>query len=222
MKHLLDKGLTELGVLTESGVEASEQQRELWLAYVALLVKWNKAYNLTAVRDPREMVSRHILDSLSSAPHIAAKRLLDVGAGAGIPSIPLAILWPDRQITALDSNGKKTRFMEQVKNELKLDNLSVAQSRVEDLHTDILYDGILSRAYASLGDFVRSSQHLLAPHGTFWAMKAVIETRELSDVAKPYKVTSCLPLHVPGCIAERHLIAIQRDGDTTANTPMTE
>ena len=164
MKHLLDKGLAELGV------EASEQQRELWLAYVALLAKWNKAYNLTAVRDPCEMVSRHILDSLSIAPHIPAKRLLDVGAGAGIPSIPLAILWPDRQITALDSNGKKTRFMEQVKNELGLDNFTAVQTRVEDFQADPLYDGILSRAYASLGDFVASSQHLLTPAGTFWAM----------------------------------------------------
>ena len=217
MKHLLDKGLAELGVVTELGAEASEQQRELWLAYVALLAKWNKAYNLTAVRDPCEMVSRHILDSLSIAPHIPAKRLLDVGAGTGIPSIPLAILWPDRQITALDSNGKKTRFMEQVKNELGLDNFTAVQTRVEGFQADPLYDGILSRAYASLGDFVASSQHLLTPAGTFWAMKAVIDTSELSEVLKPYKVSTCLPLHVPGCVAERHLIAIRRD-ETTANT----
>lgn len=210
MKRLLDNGLTELAI------ETSEQQRELWLAYVALLAKWNKAYNLTAVRDPREMVSRHILDSLSIAQHIDAKRLLDVGAGAGIPSIPLAILWPSRQITALDSNGKKTRFMEQVKNELGLDNFTAVQTRVEDFQADP-YDGILSRAYASLGDFVASSQHLLAPAGTFWAMKAVIDKGELSEVLKPYKVSTCLPLHVPGCVAERHLIAIRRD-ETTANT----
>lgn len=212
MKQLLDKGLETLNI------SASEQQIERWLAYVALLAKWNKAYNLTAVRDPREMVNRHILDSLSIAPHITSERLLDVGAGAGIPSIPLAILWPNRQITALDSNGKKTRFMQQVKNELGLDNLTVIQTRVEDCKTNPLFDGILSRAYASLVDFVGSSQHLLAPDGTFWAMKAVIEARELSDVPKPYKVTACLSLHVPGCIAERHLIAIQRDGANTANT----
>jgi 16S rRNA (guanine527-N7)-methyltransferase len=212
MKQLLDNGLAALGINT------SEQQREHWLAYVALLTKWNKAYNLTAVRDPREMISRHILDSLSIAPHIKARHLLDVGAGAGIPSVPLAILWPDRHLTALDSNGKKTRFMQQVKNELGLDNLTVIQIRVEDCKTDRLFDGILSRAYASLGEFVGSSQHLLIPDGTFWAMKAVIEACELSDVPKPYKVTSCLPLHVPGCIAERHLIAMQRDGATTANT----
>jgi 16S rRNA (guanine527-N7)-methyltransferase len=212
MKQLLDNGLATLGI------NASEQHRERWLAYVALLAKWNKAYNLTAVRDPREMISRHILDSLSIAPHIEARHLLDVGAGAGIPSVPLAILWPDRQLTALDSNGKKTRFMQQVKNELGLDNFSVAQTRVEDFQAEPLFDGILSRAYASLGDFVGSSQHLLTLNGTFWAMKAVIEARELSDVPKPYKVASCLPLHVPGCVAERHLIAIQRDGATTANT----
>lgn len=213
MKSLLDNGLAALGI------EATDQQHERWLAYVALLAKWNKAYNLTAVRDPREMVSRHILDSLSIAPYILGQRLLDVGAGAGIPSIPLAILWPARQITALDSNGKKTRFMEQVKNELGLDNFTVVQSRVEDFKAELLYDGILSRAYASLGDFVGSSQHLLASGGTFWAMKAVIAANELSEVLKPYKVSTCLPLHVPGCVAERHLIAIQRDGATTANTP---
>lgn len=213
MKSLLDNGLAALGI------EADNQQRELWLAYVALLAKWNKTYNLTAVRDPREMVSRHILDSLSVASHIQGQHLLDVGAGAGIPSIPLAILWPTRRITALDSNGKKTRFMEQVKNELELANFTVVQSRVEDFKAELLYDGILSRAYASLGDFVDSSQHLLAGGGTFWAMKAVIAAGELSEVIKPYKVSTCLPLHVPGCVAERHLIAIQRDGVTTTNTP---
>lgn len=216
MKSLLDNGLATLGI------HASEQQRERWLAYVALLAKWNKAYNLTAVRDPREMVSRHIFDSLSIAAHIHGQRLLDVGAGAGIPSIPLAILWPDRQLTGLDSNGKKVRFMQQVKNELGLANFTAVQTRVEDFQTAPLFDGILSRAYASLADFVGSSQHLLAPDGTFWAMKAVIAANELSEVPKPYKVSTCLPLEVPGCVAERHLIAIQRDGATTANTPLTE
>lgn len=212
MKHLLDSGLAALGI------KASTQQQEHWLAYVALLAKWNKAYNLTAVRDPREMVSRHVIDSLSIAHHIHGKRLLDVGAGAGIPSIPLAILWPDCQFTALDSNGKKTRFMQQVKNELGLCNFDTLQTRVEDYQPTELFDGILSRAFASLGSFVSLSQHLLTPDGTLWAMKAVIDKAELSEVPKPYMVSACLPLQVPDCTAERHLVVIRHEGVRPSNT----
>lgn len=216
MKVLLDKGLLALGI------DTSEQQRGQWLTYVTLLTKWNQAYNLTAVRDPRDMISRHLLDSLSIAPHITGQRLLDVGAGAGIPSIPLAILWPERQITALDSNGKKTRFMAQVKNELGLDNFTAVQSRVEDYRTEPLFDSILSRAYASLADFVHSSQHLLADGGRFQAMKAILDDSELSGLPKPFKVSACLPLHVPGCEAERHLVVIERASAATLNTSLTE
>ena len=212
MQALLDKGLAALGIT------ANEQQRQQWLSYVDLLAKWNHAYNLTAVRDPQEMVSRHLLDSLSVAQHITGNRLLDVGAGAGIPSIPLAILWPERQLTALDSNGKKTRFMEQVRNELQLSNFSVVQSRVEAFRSDIPFDGILSRAYASLADFVTSSQHLLAEGGCFWAMKAQLDAAELSALPKPYKVSACLRLQVPDCDAERHLIVIQKTAGTEAET----
>ena len=199
---MLDEALALMGIV------ATPAQQQLWQAYLQLLAKWNKAYNLTAVRDAREMVSRHLLDSLSVAPHITGKHLLDVGAGAGLPSIPLAILWPDRQISALDSNGKKTRFMAQVKSELKLANFTVVQARVEAYQPAQPFDGIVSRAYASLEDFIISSQHLLAPSGRFWAMKAVIDAGELSAVPKPYKVDACLPLQVPGCQAERHLVVI--------------
>ncbi len=211
MRDLLDKGLAALGIA------ASEAQREQWLAYVQLLDKWNKAYNLTAVRDPREMVSRHILDSLSVAQYITSTRLLDVGAGPGIPSIPLAILWPDRQITALDSNGKKTRFMVQVKSALQLGNFSVVQSRVEEYRPETGFDGIVSRAYASLADFVNSSQHLLLEGGSFWAMKAQLDGSELSALPKPYKVSACLPLQVPGCEAERHLLVVKIELLSIAN-----
>lgn len=201
---MLEAGLAALGIT------ATDAQKQQWQSYLQLLAKWNKAYNLTAVRNENEMVSRHLLDSLSVAPHITAQNLLDVGAGAGLPSIPLAILWPDRQLTALDSNGKKTRFMAQVKSELKLANFTVVQTRVEDYHPAHPFDGIVSRAYASLADFVQSSQHLLATDGSFWAMKAIIDPAELSAVPKPYKVSACLPLHVPGCEAERHLVLISK------------
>lgn len=204
MQALLDDGLARLGIT------ASAQQREQWLGYVHLLDKWNRAYNLTAVRDPRDMISRHILDSLSVAQHVQGRRLLDVGAGAGLPSIPLAILWPDRSITALDSNGKKTRFMTQAREALQLANLTVVQSRVEDFHSETLFDGILSRAFAALEDFVEGSEHLLAPAGQFLAMKAGTDAAELSALPKRYKVTACLPLHVPDCEAERQLVVIER------------
>ena len=205
MNTLLADGLAALGL------RATPQQTDQWLAYLQLLHKWNRAYNLTAVRDPGEMVSRHVLDSLSVAPYVTGQRLLDVGAGAGLPSIPLAILWPDRLFTALDSNGKKTRFMQQARTELALANLEVVQSRVEDFQPGQPFDGILSRAYASLADFVSSSQHLLAEGGCFWAMKAILGEGELSALPKPFKVSTCFPLHVPGCEAERHLVVIQRN-----------
>lgn len=213
MQALLDKGLATLEI------NASAEQRAQWLAYVQLLAKWNQAYNLTAVREPREMVSRHLLDSLAVAKHISGQRLLDVGAGAGIPSIPLAILWPERQLTALDSNGKKTRFMDQARIELGLSNFCVVQSRVEAFQSDTPFNGILSRAYASLADFVRSSQHLLAADGRFWAMKAQLDPAELSALPKPFKVSACLRLQVPDCEAERHLIVIPQVGTDAANSP---
>ncbi|MEZ5539031.1 MAG: 16S rRNA (guanine(527)-N(7))-methyltransferase RsmG [Pseudomonadales bacterium] len=210
MQALLDKGLAALEI------SASAEQRAQWLAYVQLLAKWNQAYNLTAVREPREMVSRHLLDSLAVAKHMHSTRLLDVGAGAGIPSIPLAILWPERQLTALDSNGKKTRFMDQARIELGLQNFSVVQSRVEEYQSELPFDGILSRAYASLADFVQSSQHLLAAGGCFWAMKAQLDSAELSALPKPFKVSACLRLQVPNCNAERHLIRCElSDGIAT-------
>ena len=204
MQALLDSGLAALGIA------ASPAQRQQWLGYVALLEKWNSAYNLTAVRDPREMVSRHILDSLAVAKHIDSQILLDVGAGPGIPSIPLAILWPDRPITALDSNGKKTRFMAQAKTALALAHFTPVQARVEAFRPEALFDGIISRAFASLADFVTGSSHLLAPGGRLWAMKALLDPAELSAVPKPFMVSACLPLAVPGCEAERHLVVIKK------------
>ena len=204
LKSILERGLADLQI------DASGQQIELWLAYVELLNKWNKAYNLTAVRDPAEMVSRHVLDSLAVSPYITSQDMLDVGAGPGIPCIPLAILWPDRQLMGLDSNGKKTRFMQQAQVALKLQNFSAVQSRIEQFQRTPLFDGIMSRAFAQLEDFVTGSQHLLADNGTFWAMKAQLDDSELSRVPKPFKVDACTPLAVPNCDAQRHLIVMSR------------
>ncbi|MGE8399043.1 MAG: 16S rRNA (guanine(527)-N(7))-methyltransferase RsmG, partial [Burkholderiales bacterium] len=151
------------------GIELSAQQHEMLLGYLALLIKWNKAYNLTAVRDPDEMVSRHLLDSLSVMSFIHSERdnWLDVGSGGGMPGIPLAILHPHKQVTVLDSNGKKTRFLTQVKMELKLDNLQVIHSRVEAFKPAQPFSGIISRAFSSMENFTNWTRHL-GDTGTQW------------------------------------------------------
>ncbi|WP_222910167.1 16S rRNA (guanine(527)-N(7))-methyltransferase RsmG [Pseudomonas sp. DNDY-54] len=194
------------------GVELSDAQQEQLLAYLALLNKWNKAYNLTAVRDPAEMVSRHLLDSLSVAPHVeqSGSRWLDVGSGGGMPGIPLAILFPERRFTLLDSNGKKTRFLTQVKLELKLDNVDVVHSRVEQFKPEQAFTGITSRAFSSLADFANWTRHL-GNSDTYWlAMKGVQPDDELQALPADFQLARCLVLKVPGCQGQRHLLILRR------------
>jgi 16S rRNA (guanine527-N7)-methyltransferase len=176
--------------------------------YLALLVKWNKAYNLTAIRDESQMVTRHLLDSLSIAPYVGGRRLLDVGAGAGLPGVPLAILLRDREVHLLDSNGKKARFLFQVKTTLGLDNMVVHRSRVESFSAARNFDGVLSRAFASLQDMVHGCRHLLAPDGNFLAMKGALPADELSVVSLEYPHYVIHPLTVPGLDEQRHLVVI--------------
>lgn len=194
------------------GVALSEQQHGLLLAYLALLVKWNKAYNLTAVRDPDEMVSRHLLDSLSVVPFVAAggARWLDVGSGGGMPGVPLAILFPERQFTLLDSNGKKTRFLTQVKLELKLANLEVIHSRVEQLQPPQPFDGIVSRAFSSLEDFSNWTRHLGDGDTRWLAMKGVHPDDELQALPVDFRLEDTQVLKVPGCQGQRHLLILRR------------
>jgi len=194
------------------GVDLSDAQQEQLLAYLALLNKWNKAYNLTAVRDPAEMVSRHLLDSLSVAPHVeqSGSRWLDVGSGGGMPGIPLAILFPERRFTLLDSNGKKTRFLTQVKLELKLDNVDVVHSRVEQFEPEQAFTGITSRAFSSLADFANWTRHL-GNSDTYWlAMKGVQPDDELQALPADFQLARCLVLKVPGCQGQRHLLILRR------------
>ena len=174
------------------GVELSAEQHEQLLAYLALLIKWNKAYNLTAVRNPDEMVSRHLLDSLSVVPFVAqyGDNWLDVGSGGGMPGIPLAILFPERRFTLLDSNGKKTRFLTQVKLELKLANLDVIHSRVEEFRPQVPFSGICSRAFSSLQDFTDWTRHL-GNGDTHWlAMKGVQPDDELQALPADFRLQS--------------------------------
>ena len=192
------------------GVDLSESQHTQLLAYLALLIKWNKAYNLTAVRNPDEMVSRHLLDSLSVVPFIEGPRWLDVGSGGGMPGIPLAILFPEMKVTVLDSNGKKTRFLTQVKLELKLDNLEVIHSRAESYQPAVPFTGIVSRAFSSLEDFTGWTRHLGDVNTRWLAMKGLHPADELVALPADFYLDSAQALTVPGCQGQRHLLILRR------------
>ncbi|QQE88808.1 16S rRNA (guanine(527)-N(7))-methyltransferase RsmG [Azotobacter chroococcum] len=196
----------------ELGVELSDRQQEQLLAYLALLIKWNKAYNLTAVRDPDEMVSRHLLDSLSVVSQVAeaGDNWLDVGSGGGMPGVPLAILFPGRRFTLLDSNGKKTRFLTQVKLELQLQNLEVVHSRVEAFMPAQPFSGICSRAFSSLADFANWTRHLGDGETRWLAMKGVQPDEELQALPDDFRLERTYELKVPGCQGQRHLLILRR------------
>ena len=182
------------------------------LRYLDLFIKWNKAYNLSAIRDPDEMVAKHILDSLAVVPilekHPEVDRIIDVGTGAGLPGIPLSICFPERHFSLLDSVGKKIRFLYQVKQTLKLANVSLANLRIEKYRVDQLFDVVISRAFASLKDMTSLSQHLLVEGGKFWAMKGVTPEEELLELDDRFVVEENVTLNVPGLTGDRCLIVI--------------
>jgi len=201
----LQRGLIALGLT----LERDTQQR--LLDYIALIEKWNRVYNLTAIREPEKMVSHHLLDSLAVAPHLHAKRLLDVGSGAGLPGIPLALANAHMHVTLLDSNHKKTAFLNQTVIELKLKNAEVCGERVESWKTQNRFDVIISRAFSDMGEFVRMTQHLLAPGGLFVAMKGLHPYEEIEKLPPDCKVRQVLPLAIPGLDGARHLVLIGRE-----------
>lgn len=206
VEDTLDRGLAQLPLAL------SPMQRQALLNYLDLLQRWNRAYNLTAVRDPVEMVTRHVLDSLSIAPFLSGYRFLDVGTGAGLPGIPLAILFPERRFELLDSNGKKTRFLIDARQRLALDNVSVHAQRVESLSDSAGFDGILSRAFAATADMVKGCAHLLADGGKMYAMKGQYPEQELSHLPKHFIVEGCHSLQVPGIDEARHLLVLSPSG----------
>jgi len=189
-----------------------EKQQTKLISYVELLNKWNKTYNLTAVRKPEHMVTRHLLDSLSICPYLRGKNVLDVGTGAGLPGIPLAVVFPERQFTLLDSNNKKTRFVVQAVSELELPNVDVVQSRVEEYETNVLFDTITTRAYAAISDMVQQTSHLMANDGVFLAMKGVSPLVEMDELPSNYVVSENHLIAVPGLDEERHLLEIKIKG----------
>lgn len=187
-------------------------------AYAALLLKWNKTYNLTAVRDADGILALHLLDSLALLPHLDAANhsaLLDIGSGGGLPGIPLAIARPDLAVTLLDSNSKKSAFQQQAVIELGLANVKVVNSRVELFKPAQAFPQIVSRAFSELADFVNLSRHLLAPDGRWLAMKGVFPTEELARLPEDVTVRDAIRLSVPGVDAERHLVVLQT---STRNT----
>lgn len=186
----------------------TDAQRAQLLAYLELLQKWNKAYNLTAIRDPQQMVVKHLLDSLAVVPHITGSCLADVGTGAGLPGIPLAIIYPEREFHLIDSNGKKTRFLFQVKTALGLANMTVHHRRVEAAWEGPEFDAVISRAFASLADMVAGCRHMLRPGGQFLAMKGAYPHAELAALGDDYHLLAATALQVPGLDEQRHLLAL--------------
>jgi len=191
--------------IEQMGIALNVKAQSKLLDYLALLHKWNKVYNLTAIRDPQKMVSHHLLDSLSVLRHLWQGRWLDVGCGAGLPGMVLAIAQPDWHFTMLDSNSKKTSFVQQAIIDLELPNASVLCARVEEWQPAERFDGIISRAYTELGGFLRSTRHLMAEHGRWAAMKGSPE-QELAGIPDGCAVDRVIPLQVPGLHAARSLI----------------
>ena len=201
---LLEEGLRAMGASLEAPARAR------LLAFLQLIGKWNKVHNLTAVREPAQMVVLHLLDSLSVLPHLAgAKTILDVGTGAGLPGIPLAIARPDLAVTLLDSSHKKATFLRQAKAELALANVEVACERVENWRPAALFDIVVSRAFAELADFVVQAGHLVAPGGAMLAMKGVYPFEELARVPASHRVENVVALTVPTLEAQRHLVLLK-------------
>ena len=188
---------------------ASVQNR--LIDFLHLLVKWNRAYNLTAVRQPEQMVVRHLLDSLVIGPNLQGNRVLDVGTGAGLPGIPLALAYPDYHFTLLDSNGKKIRFVTQAVAELGLANVDVIQSRVEAFQPGSRFDTITARAYASIEELVSQTTHLLADEGKYLIMKGVYPVAEVEAMPTGYCLEAVQPLNVPKLDAERHLLIVRAE-----------
>ncbi|MHC9083493.1 16S rRNA (guanine(527)-N(7))-methyltransferase RsmG [Luteimonas sp. RIT-PG2_3] len=181
------------------------------LVYLALLDRWNRTYNLTAIRDPQTMVARHLLDSLAMAPHVAGlATLADLGTGPGLPGIPLAIAFPGLQVTLVESNGKKARFLREAVRTLKLANASVAESRAEALDRPGAFDAITARALATLGDIIAVGGHLPGPGGRLLAMKGVRPDDEIAALPAGWRLEALHALAVPGLGADRHLVVIGR------------
>jgi 16S rRNA (guanine527-N7)-methyltransferase len=204
----VEEGIAE--GLQALGLSLAEEPRAKLAAFLRLIEKWNRVHNLTAVRQPEQMVVLHVLDSLSVLPHLQdAKSLLDVGTGAGLPGIPIAIARPDLAVTLLDSSHKKAAFLQQAKIELNLENVAIACERVEQWQPDRTFDAVVSRAFAELAEFVIQARHLVAPGGRMLAMKGVHPFDEIARVPATHRVANVVELTVPRLEAKRHLVLLE-------------
>ncbi len=193
--------------LSTMELASTPDQESALIRYLELLARWNRTYNLTAIHEPERMLTHHILDSLSIVPHVGAGPLLDVGSGAGLPGIPLAIMRPGLSLTLLDASQKKCSFMQQAVIELKLPGIKVVHGRAEAFQREGGFNQIISRAFSDLSEFVRLTRHLLAEGGEWLAMKGLYPNEEIAQI-KGARVTRDTPLQVPGLGAERHLIVL--------------
>lgn len=192
--------------LSALGLPQSQDKVDLLIKFVALIQKWNKTYNLTAIDNPLDIITLHILDSLAIIPHLKHGKIADIGTGAGLPGIPLAIYAPENEYVLIDSNAKKTRFVQQVLLELKLKNISVLHARVDQYQPDQRFDRVICRAFASVSEIQNMTAHLINDQGEILAMKGDPTHQELSEIIGPYVV---IPLQVPGIEAKRCLIRMQ-------------
>jgi 16S rRNA (guanine527-N7)-methyltransferase len=188
----------------------SEVQKQQLIKYVLLIDKWNKTYNLTSVRDPQDMLIKHIFDSIVVSPHLQGQHFADVGTGPGLPGIPLAIMNPDKSFLLIDSLGKRVRFIKQSLYELKISNVTAMQTRVEDVELEHPLDGVLSRAFASLKDMLHWCQNLTDENGLFLALKGQVNQVELDEIPTGFTVVDCVNLAVPNLQGDRHLIKVKK------------
>lgn len=197
-------------VASEFEFEISQTQQEKLVSFVLLLHKWNKTYNLSSVRDPEQMLVKHIFDSIVVAPHLCGSHYADVGTGPGLPGIPLAIMCPSKEFTLIDSLGKRVRFIKQALHELNITNVTAIQSRVENVQKHEMFDGVLSRAFASLNDMLHWCAHLPKNDGEFLALKGQLHQDEINQIPTQFTLVQSIPLLIPSMTGDRHLIKIKR------------
>lgn len=197
--------------LQKNKYDFTSEIQNKFVSYLELMQQWNRIYNLTAIRDPQEMVMLHILDSLSINPYLHGPRIIDVGTGAGLPGIPLALINPDKQFVLLDSNSKKTRFLTHVVNELQIKNVEVVHARCEDFQPEKCFNTILSRAFASIKVMLATTKHMLCKDGQFLAMKGVYPEQEIAEMPKEFKMLAAHELKIKGLDVNRHLVIIEME-----------